>query len=460
MCTSSVWNKLQFCCLFVILSFTFTCPSFAQQWENINPSLNNLDQNGDIIDFISTKDVLYLAYQGYSTQSSTDKKGVVIMQLKNATWSELGFFPEMHKLKIAVDSISNTPYIAFFASPSKSVIQKFENNQWIDLGSLEQPIDRLDNLNLVLAAGIPYVSFGTWVTESQRALIVLKLENDQWKQLGKLISIPADLATHHLMIDQAIPYLAFIHNQSNSKINIRKLNNDDWNLLPKIPNEPKNIQNLNIAIQNKTLYITYNTKLIAKTTTVQQFLDNNWQTPITIAHSSAVSSSRNLLIHNQIPILSYWIYTDDSKQCIEQVYNNHTTTLGELAALSNCYLSLDQNNLYAAYKEVSSDYEPSSSNKKSSNIIIKKQTLRTPVAAKELDAYENSFALSPNPVKNILRLKTSASIKNLTIISIDGKVIKTAQHNNRIATNELSKGNYILQINTTKGIVYKKFEKQ
>lgn len=374
MCNTFKFIQLTIFCL--LLLSTSYCS--AQEWEEVSPSATNLDNNRDILKFITANGVHYLAYQGYSKAPSALDKGMLVMQLKNEIWSELAFFPRMVQLKLAVDKSNNIPYIAFQEDGGKYVVQKLENEQWTNLASLENhQIVNLNTFRLLIEQGIPYLSFQTWMTESQAAITVLKYEEEQWTQLGASIPIPKE-QNYNLVVEKTTPYIAFIDKQNSPKVNLKKLENNKWVSLPNIPNEPPEIQNLNLAVQNDAVYISYNNALITKATVVQKLENNKWDSPTTIAHVSSYAAAQNLLVYKQTAILSHLDYSDEAKHSIEQIHNNKVTTVGHLAALLSCHLSLDQNSIYAAYKEETSDADPDFKNKKQSTIIIKKHELTQP----------------------------------------------------------------------------------
>jgi len=77
------------------------------------------------------------------------------------------------------------------------------------------------------------------------------------------------------------------------------------------------------------------------------------------------------------------------------------------------------------------------------------------------EVLDNSISLFPNPVLNILSIESKASpILKVQFYSIVGEKVKEIRSNfNSIFTNDLSKGIYILQIYSDKGITNKKLMK-
>jgi len=69
--------------------------------------------------------------------------------------------------------------------------------------------------------------------------------------------------------------------------------------------------------------------------------------------------------------------------------------------------------------------------------------------------------ISPNPVLNTLSILTKETLKEVSIYTINGSLIKSINNNfNAISVSELSKGMYILVIQSEKGITQSKFIKE
>jgi hypothetical protein len=79
----------------------------------------------------------------------------------------------------------------------------------------------------------------------------------------------------------------------------------------------------------------------------------------------------------------------------------------------------------------------------------------------EDEVFAESISLFPNPVLNILSIKSEVSpILKVNFYSILGKKVKEIKSNfNSIITNDLSRGIYILQIYSDKGMTTKKLIK-
>lgn len=73
----------------------------------------------------------------------------------------------------------------------------------------------------------------------------------------------------------------------------------------------------------------------------------------------------------------------------------------------------------------------------------------------------NRLQIFPNPTKNVIQIKNNSEIEKITIFDYLGKEIFTqTQNNNEINVENLSKGNYLIEILSENEKIYKKFIKE
>jgi hypothetical protein len=83
-----------------------------------------------------------------------------------------------------------------------------------------------------------------------------------------------------------------------------------------------------------------------------------------------------------------------------------------------------------------------------------------PEMANVKDMTSSNFNVYPNPVKDVLSLDLNEKIVTVEIYSLAGQKIKTFGHVSNVQVSDLTKGSYIVKIQTESGIVYtKKFVK-
>lgn len=74
---------------------------------------------------------------------------------------------------------------------------------------------------------------------------------------------------------------------------------------------------------------------------------------------------------------------------------------------------------------------------------------------------KDSFSISPNPTANFVNIKTDSKINYVEVLDLSGKkVFNDLSGKNQIDISSLTSGNYILKVNTSKGILTKKIIKK
>ncbi|SDQ81457.1 Por secretion system C-terminal sorting domain-containing protein [Chryseobacterium soldanellicola] len=87
-------------------------------------------------------------------------------------------------------------------------------------------------------------------------------------------------------------------------------------------------------------------------------------------------------------------------------------------------------------------------------------TCAPPLATSETTAKEN-FILYPNPVKNVLYIKSEKKMYDIKIYTMDGRMVKDIKHaDTSIDVSDLLKGNYIIKMMIEKEIRSEKFIKE
>ncbi|NBG67049.1 T9SS type A sorting domain-containing protein [Acidiluteibacter ferrifornacis] len=92
------------------------------------------------------------------------------------------------------------------------------------------------------------------------------------------------------------------------------------------------------------------------------------------------------------------------------------------------------------------------------------QTWGTPftftVGLEEKSALENSIQLYPNPVKDIITIKSTEKIQLVRIYTIDGKMQLESQNSPNIEISNFQSGLYLIEITTNRGVVTKRLIKE
>ncbi len=94
------------------------------------------------------------------------------------------------------------------------------------------------------------------------------------------------------------------------------------------------------------------------------------------------------------------------------------------------------------------------------NQIVKEQITIEPVINIDQIADKLAVKLYPNPVKDFLSIDTKKEINEISILSINGKKIKTVSTKNKISLKDLASGIYIVEIQTTEDVIRQKIIKK
>jgi hypothetical protein len=98
---------------------------------------------------------------------------------------------------------------------------------------------------------------------------------------------------------------------------------------------------------------------------------------------------------------------------------------------------------------------------KSINIVITGQTTKCTNSIEEVNS---SFVIYPNPVKDVLSIKSEHMIIKISIFNTNGSLLKQVDYlgesNVNLDVNQYPKGMYILKLETSEGVGVHKFVKE
>jgi len=89
--------------------------------------------------------------------------------------------------------------------------------------------------------------------------------------------------------------------------------------------------------------------------------------------------------------------------------------------------------------------------------MIRPVVSMSPIILEVNDNFSNSLSYYPNPVKDILNIKSNTTNNNISIYDISGKLIKVCfqpKMNFSLNLNKLTSGIYFLTINNARGVNY------
>ena len=82
-----------------------------------------------------------------------------------------------------------------------------------------------------------------------------------------------------------------------------------------------------------------------------------------------------------------------------------------------------------------------------------------PVIDNIVNDIENEISIYPNPLKSMLNISTKATIDQIEILDVSGKLIMTIKNSNSIDVSNLTKGIYYLKLTTSKSVSVRSFIK-
>lgn len=193
----------------IVLLGLFSINSFANTAHNVNLSVNNQITNSKMLS----------------------------MQSMSGEWSLVGTvgfaensdsYPE-----IAIDKISNIPYVVTVDYKHQISVMQFTNNTWKNIGPIGltsnlyyQPSIAIDN------KGTPYIAVSNITTHTSSILVLrFNSETNKWDKVGANEVGSESASNPSIAIDNAgIPYVAYIdsENGDNNYISVERLHDGNW----------------------------------------------------------------------------------------------------------------------------------------------------------------------------------------------------------------------------------------
>lgn len=189
-------------------------------------------------------------------------------------------------------------------------------------------------------------------------------------------------------------------------------------------------------------------------TTAMQYQGNTlgWVTLGTAGFSAGSASYQDIVVDNaRIPYVAYKDGGNSDKATVMKYDGTAWAPLGTAgfsAGTANyTTLVLSSNSLYIGFQDGANG----------NKTTVMKYDLAT--GLQEIEALNKLITIYPNPVSNVLTVQTEEQVNGITILTIDGKVVKSSDAVT-ISVEELPQGVYFLQIDTEKGQAYKRFVKE
>jgi len=357
-----------------------------------------------LFDFAVYNDVPYIAFRN---SSNSDK--IAVMKYNGTAWVSVGS-PAISTAAGTFPSIAiynGTPYVAFSddASNDQARIMKYDGSSWVNVGGL-LGFTATFNLDLAFNNGTPYLAFHLRLTGNNHSVKLATFNGTSWSYVGGSIATGIQQADTPLDLDfiNNVPYVSyFVMNYVtfHGQVSVKKYENSAWiNLSSSIPNSNGPIFDLNLFAGNNTLYLFYSP--LPADTTIGYF-GNMWFPSLPSPSTDPIYLA-NLVEQNG----TIWI----------------------------------------AYKDGGN----------ASKLTVQKYNLG--LGVEKLTLSNNTVNLYPNPVEEILNIETEEQVLSTSILSVDGRLIKSTSKANSISVKELPQGIYLVKVQTEKGIAIKRFVKK
>ncbi len=442
----------------------------GSSWVNVGPAMFTGVFSGYIsLDFNPISSEPYMIF---SDNGNSDK--ATVMKYNGSNWvivGSAGFSTTATSYNtIKFNPVNKKAYVAFAGTSSKCTVMMFNDTTWVNVGidgfSSGQIAGQI-GLDFDPLTGDPYVLF-TDMANGQVATCMM-YNGLNWTNVGPVGFSPGLASNVSLAFNPITnePYAAF-SDVSNNGASVMKFDGANWITVGTPAFSPGTASDNHIGFQPVTneLVIVFRDWLNGNETDVMKYDGANWIT-VGAAVDAGSNDFRNLAFH---PITHeiYVAYQANNTannvsrvkkfpECI--IDTNVTTSNDTLSANQNgaSYQWLDCNNNDSAIigetnqqfiASVSGDYAVEITlgscvdTSACTNILV---TQITPFAATDYKIY-------PNPVNNMLNIDmgTITSSTNLSLISIDGKVVY--QKNNIkdkriiIDMSKVNKGIYFLRV--------------
>lgn len=435
----------------------------AQQWDTVGTAaLSSLNIGSLSSAFYN--DTLYASFaEGTNTQATVKK-------FDGTSWSLVGTAQftafSAQKQSLAIDH-NGTIYLAYQDGGNGygATVRKFDGTSWVVVGAVNLSGYEVDNLALAIdSAGTPYIGYGyndnIGGPFPNFLVAVKKFDGTNWVAVGGTIggvSYPKfyDIALNSL----GQPHVSF-HGINGSlapyELHVKGFDGASWvdfgiqtNGITPAPNNGK------IAFDsNDALYIAYTDQNLSAKATVKKCINSTsaWTTVGTSEFSAGIADKLSLAVNNNIPYLAFQDAANSSKTTVMTYNGTAWTILGNagfsIGAADYLNLIAHNNKLYLGYKDAGLAHRAT----------MMKYNLS--VSIKELEVLNNSISVYPNPTNNILNINSTEQINAVSVLSLDGKLIKTSSNKTSISVVELPVGIYLIQVETPKGFAYQKFVKE
>jgi len=456
------YNYLQ---LFFTAFIIFCSPGVYSQWQYLGPQAFSSGSIGYSSTAADKDGNIYMAYQD---QSDSLKK-ITVKKYTSGAWENVG--PEKFSLgeadfiSLAIDSASGTPYVAYQDAQLSVTVRKFNGTNWDTIGHSGFTGAMATYESLIVLNGTPYVAYEDFSANDFAS--VSKFNGTTWVQLGGAGISSGDALYFSLLADhQGNLYIGYRDiATSNAGITVQKFEGSQWFIMGASGFSTGGAKWISLAVDNSdNLYAAFQDggASIGKSASVVKWDAANaqWANVGSEGFTPGEADYVSLAINKQgIPYVAYSDVANGSKASVMEFNGSIWTPTGasDFSSGTALYtgLALDSTGgLYVGYVDGANGN------------FASVQTNAHPTAISAI-ADEVHFKAFPNPSRGNfeVEMQTSGNWFNLAVFDLLGQLVWktesrtiTSGYSTPLDLSGLSKGSYLLRLQTDRGVETQKIE--
>jgi len=426
-----------------LLSFSVS----AQSWQTLGSAQFSPGNVGFLSSSINSLGTPYVAFQDNVNSSKT-----TVMKFDGASWvlvGSAGFSAGSASWQsIAIDN-SGTPYVAYqdMGNSSKTTVIKFGGTGWVVVGTAGFSAGTAMHQSLAIDNnGIPYVAY------SEGGFVkVMKFDGINWVNVGSTVSTGSGEFPSLAIDNNNVPYVAYQDDDNSQKLTVKKFNNTNWVTVGTENFSTGLADYISLAINSLGVpYVAYGDGSIGGEATVATFNGSAWTTVGSSGFSTGSIASMQIKFDNNVPYVAFSNIGTTYKTDVMKFDGSNWVGVGTPNLLANGWAFSHDMEIYNGIIYVSYIDGNKATTITYDNTVSLKETF---------DSDINKLTIFPNPVNDILQVDSEFEIQKISISSVDGKFIKSCTENS-VSISELSTGIYIVQVETTNGLITKRFVKK
>lgn len=437
---------------FLLFFCLFSPDVQAQQWDTLaGMSVTPAAVNSTTIQF--KNNIPYVAFRGGYTGTES-----CLLKYENALWDTVGTATmtagtetDQH---FAFDN-NGVPHIAYVsaANSGKVMVIKYDGTEWLSVGSLTtddnayDPYLLFDNNNDIYLA-YSYTDMAIIFLPKPKAEL-FHFSGGTWTQKGP--TLEGQFATLAMDASNKL-YLAYNHSSGLASLDGLKMKmyNSGLDVFDDMGMDTVSGMATSIVIvaDSMDLYVAYSDSLNSDKLSLLKYDGSYWNYVGAAGFSGGAVTSISMVVENGIPYLAFDDAGNASKATVMMYDSSTWSTFGaagiSAGAAEDISLRVDNGTFYTSYRD----------NGLSGSLAVMKYYIS--VNTQKIQSVSNSLTLYPNPVSDLISVDTDLLIERLSVINMDGKMIKSTDDYS-ISVRDLPQGIYILEVITDEGKGYKQF---